>query len=618
MVTGAWTIVFSDDGKLIVPFNYSHTIASPRSMALQANGKILLSGPTDNTNGTDIDFGVARVNADGTIDNGFGNSGLYRLDFESNSEDFANSLVLQNDGKLLVGNSISIDDFNISLIAGLLRLEFGSSVNCSVSGANFLCSGTSDTYDGSVGADTYSWSISGNGVINGPVNQSSVSITAGNAGSITVSLTITQNGSSSTCTKEVNVNPVPNCTILGSSSVVNGSAGNNYVGPSGISSYNWSITGNGSIVGSTNSQSVSVTAGAPGSFTLSLTTGLNGCSSTCALIVAVSGFSACTYTQEVYSKKNNKGCQNGTLVGVTQIMNNAFGNDNSKVFGNVANRRFFTLFRSDVNGGDIFKMLPGFDGSQPIDVDIVSPFDGATYSDKTTWSLVPIPTNGMQKGQISNSLLSQLMTLWFNLGNNSSFGTMTIKDTLITTAQASCGSNTPVGVSSKFGIPHNVLVYLNGGNGYTNTINGLFQLANDVLGGANAVITALDVQIAVAAINNAFSGCRVLTGTIDAVTPMPAITRNRNELSNLGVVKVNAIVFPNPSVNYFSIKVSGSNSMEKTRMQVIDMYGRVIETKTIVPNQTISFGQMYKPGAYYVKIIQGKEQHQLKLIKLSN
>ena len=609
---------FSDDGKLIVPFNYSHTIASPRSMALQANGKILLSGPTDNTNGTDIDFGVARVNADGTIDNGFGNSGLYRLDFESNSEDFANSLVLQNDGKLLVGNSISIDDFNISLIAGLLRLEFVSSVNCSVSGANFLCSGTSDTYDGSVGADTYSWSISGNGVINGPVNQSSVSITAGNAGSITVSLTITQNGSSSTCTKEVNVNPVPNCTILGSSSVVNGSAGNNYVGPSGISSYNWSITGNGSIVGSTNSQSVSVTAGAPGSFTLSLTTGLNGCSSTCALIVAVSGFSACTYTQEVYSKKNNKGCQNGTLVGVTQIMNNAFGNDNSKVFGNVANRRFFTLFRSDVNGGDIFKMLPGFDGSQPIDVDIVSPFDGATYSDKTTWSLVPIPTNGMQKGQISNSLLSQLMTLWFNLGNNSSFGTMTIKDTLITTAQASCGSNTPVGVSSKFGIPHNVLVYLNGGNGYTNTINGLFQLANDVLGGANAVITALDVQIAVAAINNAFSGCRVLTGTIDAVTPMPAITRNRNELSNLGVVKVNAIVFPNPSVNYFSIKVSGSNSMEKTRMQVIDMYGRVIETKTIVPNQTISFGQMYKPGAYYVKIIQGKEQHQLKLIKLSN
>ena len=30
---------FSDDGKLIVPFNYNHTISSPRSIALQANGK---------------------------------------------------------------------------------------------------------------------------------------------------------------------------------------------------------------------------------------------------------------------------------------------------------------------------------------------------------------------------------------------------------------------------------------------------------------------------------------------------------------------------------------------------------------------------------------------------
>jgi hypothetical protein len=282
----------------------------------------------------------------------------------------------------------------------------------------------------------------------------------------------------------------------------------------------------------------------------------------------------------------------------------------------VANRRFFTLFRSDVNGGDIFKMLPGFDGSQPIEVDIVSPFDGATYSDKTTWPLVPIPTNGMQKGQISNSLLSQLMTLWFNLGNNNSLGTLTIKDTLVTTAQASCGSNTTVGASSKFGIPHNVVVYLNGGNGYTNTVNGVFQLANDILGGANTDIPALDAQSSVAAINNAFSGCRVLTGIIDAATPTPAITRNRDESSSFVNAKVNATVFPNPSSGSFYITFSGNSSREKIRMQVIDLYGRVIETKTITANQTISFGQLYKPGAYFVKIIQGEEHYQLKLIKL--
>ena len=608
---------FSDDGKLIVPFNNNHTISSPRSIALQANGKIVLSGPTDNISGTDIDFGVARVNTDGTIDNSFGNSGLYRFDLANNSDDFANALIFQNDGKLLVGNTVSIDNFNTSLTAGLLRLIVGSTIVCSVSGADVLCSGTSSTYNGASGADVYSWSISGNGVVNGAVNQSSVSVTAGNAGSFTLSLTITQNGTSTTCFKNVNVNAIPACAITGPSSVITGSTGNNYSAPPGMTSYSWSIVGNGTIVGAATNQSVTVTAGGPGTFTLSLTEVINGCSSNCTMPVTVSTFAACTYTQDVYSKKNNKCCQNGTLVGVSQIMNNAFGNANSKIFGNVANRRFFTLFRSDINGGDIFKMLPGFDGPQAIDVDMISPFDGATYSDKTTWPLVPIPINGMQKGQISNSLLSQLMTLWFNLGNNSSLGVLTIKDTLVTTAQASCGSNLPIGPSSKFGLPHNVVVYLNGGNGYSNTVNGLYQLANDILGGANSDISALDAQISVGAINNAFNGCRILTGTIDAATPMPSVNKNRNEPSILAGLKLNAIVFPNPSTGYFQIKITSNDWREKIRMQVIDFYGRLINNQEVNPGQQIKLGEAFRPGIYYVRVMQGDEHKEMKLVKLS-
>ena len=608
---------FSDDGKLIVPFNYNHTVASPRSIALQTNGKILLSGATDSPNGTNSDFGVARVNADGTIDNSFGNSGLYRFDLENNSEDFANALILQNDGKLLVGNTVSTDNFNTSPTAGLLRLVFVPSIVCSVSGADVLCSGTSGSYNGAIGADAYSWSISGNGVINSPLNQSSVSVTAGNAGSFILTLTITQNGTSSTCFKSVNVNPVPICTITGPTSVITGSAGNNYAAPSGMTSYSWSISGNGSIVGPSANQSVSVTAAAPGSFTLSLTVILNGCSSTCTLPVTVSTFAACTYTQDVYSKKNNKGCQNGTLIGVSQIMNNAFGNANSKIFGSVTNRRFFTLFRLDVNSGDIFKMLPGFDGPQAIDVDVVSPFDGATYSDKTTWPLVPIPISGMQKGQISNSLLSQLMTLWFNLGNNNSLGGLTIKDTLVTTAQASCGSNLPIGPSSKFGIPHNVVLYLNSGNGYSNTIDGLYQLANDILGGANSDISALDAQISLAAINNAFNGCRILTGTIDAATPMPSVNRNGNQPSILTGSKLNAITFPNPSTGYFYINITGNGSGKKIRMQVIDLYGRLVNSQEVNAGQQIKIGETFRAGIYYVRIIQGQDRKEMKLVKLS-
>ena len=172
---------------------------------------------------------------------------MYRFDLENNSEDFANALIFQNDGKLLVGNTVSINNFNTSLIAGLVRLVVASPIVCSVSGADVVCSGTPSTYNGAAGADVYSWSISGNGVVNGPANQSSVSVIAGNAGSFTLSLTITQNGTSSTCFKNVNVNAVPACAITGPSSVITGSTGNNYTAPPGMTSYNWSIAGNGTL-----------------------------------------------------------------------------------------------------------------------------------------------------------------------------------------------------------------------------------------------------------------------------------------------------------------------------------------------------------------------------------
>src|SRR5439155_13956602 len=226
---------------------------------------------------------------------------------------------------------------------------------------------------------------------------------------------------------------------------------------------------------------------------------------------------ACTYTQGTYANEKGKACYNngGTSISSTQLMLNAFGALTSIVFGNVANRRFFTLYKTDVSNGNIFKMLPGSGNSQPLAVDNILPYDGAYYSNQGTWYLVPIPTSGSQKGKINNQLLSQLISLWFNIRTSSTLGALDLsKDTLVTTAQTSCGSGILTGPPAKFGIPHGVVLYLNDGNGYANNVNGLFQLANDVLGGANTAINALDAQYAAAAINNAFDGCRMLTGTI--------------------------------------------------------------------------------------------------------
>jgi hypothetical protein len=53
-------------------------------------------------------------------------------------------------------------------------------------------------------------------------------------------------------------------------------------------------------------------------------------------------------------------------------------------------------------------------------------------------------------------------------------------------------------------------------------------------------------------------------------------------------------------------------------MQVTDMYGRVIEVRNITANSITKFGDRYASGTYFVRIMQGRENKLIKLIKLSD
>ncbi len=77
------------------------------------------------------------------------------------------------------------------------------------------------------------------------------------------------------------------------------------------------------------------------------------------------------------------------------------------------------------------------------------------------------------------------------------------------------------------------------------------------------------------------------------------------------------VAFPNPSASSFTLTIK-SSSTEKTIMQVVDMYGRTIETRNINTNSTIGFGHRYNAGTYFVKIIQGKVHKEIKLVKLGD
>ena len=103
------------------------------SLALQADGKIVLAGiayhgSTVNTS----DFALARYNTDGSLDTGFGVGGKQSLDFVG-SYDQANGVAIQSDSKIVAvgasGHSIPTSDFALARYNpdGTLDQGFGSS-----------------------------------------------------------------------------------------------------------------------------------------------------------------------------------------------------------------------------------------------------------------------------------------------------------------------------------------------------------------------------------------------------------------------------------------------------------------------------------------------------------
>jgi uncharacterized delta-60 repeat protein len=93
---------FNANGSLDQTFGFggwTTAVAGAMGLALaqQPDGKLAAGGPLGG------DFTLARHNADGTVDGTFGTGGIVTTDF--GRTDAATPLVLQPDGKLVVGGS---------------------------------------------------------------------------------------------------------------------------------------------------------------------------------------------------------------------------------------------------------------------------------------------------------------------------------------------------------------------------------------------------------------------------------------------------------------------------------------------------------------------------------
>ncbi len=116
---------FGSGGKTSISFGGSD---SAWAEALQSNGKIVVAGQTS-AGTTQGDFAVARVNANGKLDAGFGNGGTTKIDFGGDDSAFA--VALQRDGKILVAGETtdnSGEQFAVARLNadGTLDPTFGS------------------------------------------------------------------------------------------------------------------------------------------------------------------------------------------------------------------------------------------------------------------------------------------------------------------------------------------------------------------------------------------------------------------------------------------------------------------------------------------------------------
>ncbi|MCX7261869.1 MAG: hypothetical protein NTX67_03625, partial [Burkholderiales bacterium] len=102
---GSLDTSFDGDGKAIIPVGVRTRFDYVSDMSLQADGKILVLGTSYNSNTTDSEFSLIRLNTNGSLDTSFDGDGKAFISVGT-SWDLASTIKLQTDGKILVtGNS---------------------------------------------------------------------------------------------------------------------------------------------------------------------------------------------------------------------------------------------------------------------------------------------------------------------------------------------------------------------------------------------------------------------------------------------------------------------------------------------------------------------------------
>lgn len=142
-----------------------------------------------------------------------------------------------------------------------------------ITGPDTVCAGSSAIYSvTNVAGSTYNWTVTGGLPLTGTGSSINVTWGAPGSGTVTVVETNAVGCSDTSVVLNVVINPVPvTPPITGPTPVCEGTLGSVYsVPPTGGSTYNWSIVGNGNITFGQGTNSVTIDWGLPGSATITV------------------------------------------------------------------------------------------------------------------------------------------------------------------------------------------------------------------------------------------------------------------------------------------------------------------------------------------------------------
>jgi uncharacterized delta-60 repeat protein len=130
---GSLDTSFDLDGKATVDFFGTSGYDTGYGLALQADGKILVTGSVFNGATNQYDFGVARFNANGSLDTGFDGDGKLTTGFTASSSEESYDVAIQPDGKFVLAGSASSNS-----TFALARYNTNGSLDTSFSGDGLM------------------------------------------------------------------------------------------------------------------------------------------------------------------------------------------------------------------------------------------------------------------------------------------------------------------------------------------------------------------------------------------------------------------------------------------------------------------------------------------------